>query len=175
MTGVELHYLNIKFVKFWNAGHDACLTVQCWAGKATINLINPRRQTSTTSACFSSATSSTTTRPFSQSAPWRTWWDSYSGRSWSWYFRSYWQLESNTAAVNTADDFTLKKPTGDWQMTLQKKILKLKHSRSPLVNCLLTLLIMNLSISLFHLVDWLVIKKGLKKLWWRIFIPKVAV
>ena len=28
----------IKLLQFWNAGHDACLTVECWPEKATINL-----------------------------------------------------------------------------------------------------------------------------------------
>ena len=29
---------NMKFLQLWNAGHDACLTVECRAGKASINL-----------------------------------------------------------------------------------------------------------------------------------------
>ena len=36
MTGVELHNFNIKFLQLWNAGHDAHLTVECRADKATI-------------------------------------------------------------------------------------------------------------------------------------------
>ena len=33
-----MHNFNLKFLQLWNAGHDAHLTVECWAGKATINL-----------------------------------------------------------------------------------------------------------------------------------------
>ena len=29
---------NFKFLQLWNAGHDTRLIVECWAGKATINL-----------------------------------------------------------------------------------------------------------------------------------------
>ena len=38
MAGVELHNFNIKCMQLWNAGYDACLTAECLAGKATINL-----------------------------------------------------------------------------------------------------------------------------------------
>ena len=38
MAGVELHNINIKFMQLWNAGYEARLTVECRAGKATINL-----------------------------------------------------------------------------------------------------------------------------------------
>ena len=38
MAGSELHNFNIKFLQLWNAGHAARLTVECCAGKATINL-----------------------------------------------------------------------------------------------------------------------------------------
>ena len=37
MDGAKIHNFNNTFLQLWNAGHD-CLTVECWAGKATINL-----------------------------------------------------------------------------------------------------------------------------------------
>ena len=38
MAGAEMHNINIKFLQLWNAGHDARLTLECRAGKVTINL-----------------------------------------------------------------------------------------------------------------------------------------
>ena len=38
MAEVELYNFNIKFMQLWNAGYEARLTAECWAGKATINL-----------------------------------------------------------------------------------------------------------------------------------------
>ena len=149
-------------MQLWNAGYNARLTAECWAGKATINLqltlrdITPppprafqvrhqpqrpgpsrlRRRERSAEAC--SAAANTADAPEADAS------------------EATDNSESHTAAVNTADateDATLKKPTGGLTDDTSKKKSKLKHSRSPLVNCLLTPLIKNLSRSLFHLAD----------------------
>ena len=184
MAGVELQNFKIKVLELWNAGHDALLTVECRAGKATNNLqlslgnkppppppacqVRPQlwRQGPSHLGCHerraedSSAAANTAVAPKVDAS------------------EATDNSEFHTAAVNAADTTdaaTLKKPTGkltDRQTTLLKTKSKLKLSRSQLLNCLLTLLILNLLRSLFHLEEWLIRKKGLEKLWCRFLKPK---